>query len=102
MFGFVLTAFLFVACGGGSTATEVPVTSPTQAPTSTSAPAPQSTDEPTATPLAPGRDEATLTTVADYVWDIETVDNNAAKPSLAVDSNGVPPSPICWRPCPAL
>ena len=43
------------------------------------------TDESTPTPTPPSR-----TTAARYDWEVSTVDDNGAKPSLAVDSEGAP------------
>ena len=81
--GCVLAAFLFIACGGGSKATEV---SPTQFPAATPTPVPAATP----TPVAQAIGEAPAVSGTGYTWVIDTVDDNAAKPSLAVDSNGVP------------
>ena len=85
--GSVLAAFLFIACGGGASAptlSEVP--SDTVAPGRTPSPTgPEATEVPTQTPARPSEGANT-----GYTWVIETIDDNGAKPSLAVDSNGVP------------
>ena len=76
--GCLLAAFLFVACGGGSKATEVSAVSPTQVPAATP------------TPVTQSNGEATATLASGFTWVIDTVDENGAKPSLAVDRDGVP------------
>ena len=101
--GSVLATFLFIACGGGSTATAVPADSPTQVPVPTPTPVPQEsgdttvqdTDptqvaEETHTPTTQSNGEATATPATGFTWVIDTVDDNGAKPSLAVDGDGVP------------
>ena len=77
--GTVLASFLFVACGGGGasapTPTNVPnISGPTEVPASAS--------------VQPS--EGSTGTTTGYTWVIDTVDENGAKPSLAVDDNGLP------------
>ena len=81
--GSILGAFIFIACGGDSTATPVSETTATPLPT-TQVPAS------TPTPVAQGSDQGTATAGTGYTWVIETVDDNGAKPSLALDGSGVP------------
>jgi len=87
----VAGAFLFVACGGGSTATSSPTPAPVPAATDNPNPtrpsAGQSTTEETTEPTIAGQTAATVT---GYTWQLDTVDTNGAKPSLAVDADGVP------------
>ncbi len=78
--GSLAVAFLIAACG--SSATSGPETTPV--PTST----PLSAT--TATPAQEQTREAGSQTATGYTWQISTVDANGAKPSLAVDANGVP------------
>ena len=100
--GSALVAFLFVACGGGASATPVPQSAATQSPTAAATPAPASngagaaapTPAPTqgradSTPAASTSDGASATATG-YTWQVDTVDDNGAKPSLAVDADGVP------------
>ena len=88
-------AFLFVACGGGSTATSTPV------PAATATPVPAAADTPSPTGPSAGQSTTGQTTeppiagqpsgtVTGYTWQLDTVDTNGAKPSLAVDADGVP------------
>ena len=91
--GSVLVAFLFVACGGGGEATTSPA--------ATASPTPLAVKDAEATPT-PAPTQAAATTPADsasngpsasatrYIWQVDTVDSNGSKPSLAVDANGVP------------
>ena len=93
--GSVLAAFLFVACGGGATATPVPAVSPTPVPqesddTTSLETAPTQVPTSTPTPSAQSNGEATATPGTGFTWVIDTVDDNGAKPSLAVDGDGVP------------
>ena len=89
----VVGAFLFVACGGGGSTT--PTLVPT--PVADSGPAPARDGAAGDGPAQPTEPAATQEPTADqadasaaYAWQIETVDTNAGKPSLAVDANGVP------------
>ena len=104
--GSVLAAFLFIACGGGATTTSVPTSPPTQVPSGTVSPTaqadkdseatttPESTQVPAATasptPQAANDAEAKPASATGYTWQVDTVDGNGAKPSLAVDAKGVP------------
>ena len=83
--------FLFAACGGGSESTQAP--SPTSVPAATSSPS--STGTPsgqttTAETPAPATGDEPTGTVTGYTWQLDTIDTNGAKPSIAVDGNGVP------------
>ena len=64
---YISAAFLITACSGGDGATSTPLATRTSSPTS--APTPSSTR---------------------YVWEITTLDDNGAKPSLAVEPQGTP------------
>ena len=86
-----LAAFLFIACGGGGASAPTPseVPSDTVAPGRTPSPTgPEATEAPSQTPVLPTELPAGANT--GYTWVIDTVDDNGAKPSLAVDDNGVP------------
>jgi len=93
-------AFLFVACGGGSTATSTPAPAATSipAPAAGSTPDPAASDTPgqpggqapTAKTSEPPPADQTAGTATGYTWQLDTVDTNGAKPSLAVDADGVP------------
>ena len=87
--------FLFAACGGSSTATSV--STPSSVPATTDTPGTTITSsESTPTEEAPEAStggepsDADTGTVTGYTWQLETLDTNGAKPSLAVDANGVP------------
>ncbi|GEM_PF-245566 len=102
--GSVVGVFLFVACGASATSTVIPT--PTPAPTP--APAPSATTAPGSEPAgvatpravpssdgasgaAPTQDAAAQSgSTAGYAWEVSTVDEDAAKPSLAVSADGVP------------
>ena len=62
--GSVLTAFLFVACGGGATATSAPQPAPTQVPAATAPPVPASNDV-SADPVTPAPTQAAGSTARD-------------------------------------
>lgn len=89
--------FLFAACGGSSTATSVstpssvPATTDTPGTTITSSESTPTKEAPeTSTGGEPSDADADTGTVTGYTWQLETLDTNGAKPSLAVDANGVP------------
>lgn len=83
--GTAVVAFLFVACGGGSSSTSVPQSTTTQSPTAAATPAPGSG----ATPATSASNGASATAVG-YTWQVNTVDDDGAKPSLALDADGLP------------
>ncbi len=88
--GTVLAAFLFVACGGGGASTTEATNGASGALRQNVAPSTSTPDEtkaPASAPVQTGED-ATATTTG-YTWVIDTVDDNGAKPSLAVDDNGL-------------
>ena len=87
--GSILGALLFVACGGGSAATTLPGVSPEDDTTSPET-APAQVPASTPTPVDQSGDEATTAPATGYTWVIDTVDLRGAKPSLAVDRDGVP------------
>ncbi len=92
--GSVVGIFLFVACGASATSTLVPTPVPTPAPAATAAPGSGQTGVATPSPAASLGDaestQASAETANGYVWQVSTVDDNGAKPSLAVDADGVP------------
>lgn len=73
-------AFVVAACGGGTS------TAPTATPAGDTTPAVGSTPTPSplATEGAPGASSAR------YSWEVFTVDDDGAKPSLAIDAQGTP------------
>ena len=80
-------ALLAVACGGGSDSsvtasqpTAAPATAPTAVP-SAATPPPATSSEATSPPT---------TSTAKYAWEVSEVDGKGAKPSIAVDTSGVP------------
>lgn len=85
----IAAAFIVAACGGddGDTPTAVP----TQAATAPGGTTPPPTERlsPTAEPQSTAAPLPQVTT-ARYSWEISTVDDTGAKPSLAVDSAGTP------------
>ena len=81
-----------IACGGDPTTSSPATSQPTQTPIATSAPtaaAPAATAAagPPATEAPRGDEPQTSTS---FIWDIVQVDDEGAKPSLAVDSSGTP------------
>ena len=95
--GLVLVAFLIVACGGGATATPSAKPVPTQVSTATTPPQTGTTATAATTPAPTQADTETppdsasdVSSATGYNWQVETVDDNGAKPSLAVDRDGVP------------
>ena len=81
----VAAAFLVAACGGGDGATPTSLATRTTSPS----PTPPAASAPTSTPF-PGTDVPPTSLSARYIWEITTVDDNGAKPSLAVDADGTP------------
>ncbi len=93
----VVVAFIATACGSASTDTPRPTSTaiptptlgatPTAQPTPTTAPTASPTDTPPPPTEVPDGPPAA---VLGYSWEVSTVDEHAAKPSIAVDSRGTP------------
>lgn len=83
--------FLFTACGGNSVATQAPIPTSVPAANTSTSPAGTSSGQSTTgeTPGPTTADEPSGTATG-YSWQLDTVDTNGAKPSLAVDANGIP------------
>ena len=83
-------ALVGAACGQGD-ATPTPTSPPTPTPTASPTPSPQATLVVRPTP-SPTPEPATGSPGPElgYTWTVSTVDEFAAKPSLAVDSSGAP------------
>ena len=81
----VVAAFIFAACGGSSAPTATPSSTSTFAATSP----PTAAAEPTEAPSSESAAGAPATD-ARFIWEFSNVDDAGAKPSLAVDPQGVP------------
>ena len=93
----VAATFIVAACGGGratSTPTSTPgggVSTPVVESTPTQEPTPSPEPVPTATPTPPQETPGGSSAPASrYSWEVSTIDDNGAKPSLAVDPQGTP------------
>ena len=79
----IAAAFIVAACGGDDG--DAPTAAPTQGSTASGGAASVPTEESERT-SAP----SPVVKASRYSWDISTVDDTGAKPSLAVDSEGTP------------